>query len=185
MIPDLAGNVENWDFDKLIAILIRQFARPLAAHNVEYSEAQIQEIAHNVATRVQPDDHIKPLRDALINIIQESEQVLGQWNLTFARSLQTPMTDMPGWETTADFLDIANEKVNAEVRISAGASLLTTLGDPRYAPYLLQAIDHDLAVSGALDVDAAIARRALLFAADVGSTDADWLAQLRQWVAQT
>jgi hypothetical protein len=62
---------------------------------------------------------------------------------------------------------------------------LTTLGDPRYAPYLLQAIEHDLAVSGALDVDAAIARRALLFAADVNPTDVDWLSQLRQWVAQT
>jgi hypothetical protein len=52
------------------------------------------------------------------------------------------MGDMPGWETTAEFLDIANEKSNAELRISAGSALILVLGDDRYKDYLTFLVEN-------------------------------------------
>jgi len=182
MIPDRAGHVADWEFDKLVVILLRQFKRPLEAQNITLSNAQITQIGEDAAERRPLNDNAQAVRAALLAVIAESEAVLAQWKLTFAQSLRTEMTDMPGWETTADFLDVANEKINAEVRISAGASLLTVLGDPRHASYLLQAIDHDLHTDGRLDVDAMIAKRTLLHAAAIPAEADDWLDQARVWV---
>ncbi|MEP7293700.1 MAG: hypothetical protein ABI835_18070, partial [Chloroflexota bacterium] len=58
--------------------------------------------------------------------------VLRRWNLSFEQSLDTEMTEIPGWESTAEFLEIANEKANAELRISTGVSLVAALGDWRF-----------------------------------------------------
>jgi len=184
MIPDRAGNVAGWEFDKLVIILLRQFKRPLETHDVTLSNPQITQIGEDAAANRPPNADAQSVRAALLEVIAESERVLAAWDLTFAQSLRTEMTHMPGWETTADFLDVANEKINAEVRISAGAALLTILGDPRHAPYLLQAIDHDLATAGRLDVDAMIAKRALLHAATIPAEADDWLDQARNWVTQ-
>ena len=105
--------------------------------------------------------------------------MLARWNLSFQQSLDTEMKDIPGWESTAEFLDIANEKANAELRISTGAALLTALGDPRHAPELLFVVEH-----GADEIDALIARRVLLFASRISPDDPGWLAKLRAWIAQ-
>lgn len=182
MIPDRAGNVEGWEFDKLVIILLRQFKRPLSDRDITLSNEQVTVIGDDMAQRRQPNADAVAVRAALAEIIAESEAVLAGWDLTFAQSLATEMTDMPGWETTAEFLDVANEKVNAEVRISAGASLMVVLGDAQYAHHLLTAIDYDLRTAGRLDVDAMIARRALLHAADIPLDASDWLAQVRAWV---
>jgi len=184
MIPDRAGNVENWDFDKLLVILLRQFKRLLAERGVELTDAQMQQIGAAVAAR-QPitATEVEPLHKTMAAIIAESVEVLRGWSLTYVQALNTEMTDMPGWETTAEFLDIANHKVNAELRISAGASLLTALGDPRYAHFLLQTIQYDLDTYNRLDVDATLARRTLLFAAHIDEDAPDWLAQAQAWVA--
>jgi hypothetical protein len=175
MRPDYAENVEHWELDRLIVILLRQFRRVLADHGVELQDSTIRAIGGNPTQA--PDD----LKAALVAAIAESETVLAQWHLDFATSLKTDM-DALEWTTTADFLALANEKINAEVRISAGSSLLLLLGDRRHADYLLQAIDHDLNTQGRLDVDAMIARRALLHATNVDPNAADWLDQVRAWV---
>lgn len=182
MIPDRASNAAGWDFDKLVTILLRQFKRLFQEKGVELSDKDMQQIGRQVAQRAPLDERVPAIRQALAELIEESVQVLAGWKLTFAQALDTTMTDIQGWETTADFLQIANEKINAEVRISAGATLLVALGDPRYAGYLIQAIEHDLAAyDGHLDVDATLARRALLFAARIDPDAADWLAQARAW----
>jgi hypothetical protein len=181
---DYSGNVESWRIDELILILLRQFRWLLAERGIDLTDTRLREISQAAAERQPTPAEVPAICDVLAALIVESEAVLAEWGLDFAQSLATTMNDIGGWETTADFLDVANQKVNAELRISAGASLMALLGDARYAHYLLQAIDHDLKTEGRLDVDATIAKRALLFAAQVNPEDAGWLASLRQWVRE-
>jgi hypothetical protein len=181
MLPDRAGNVESWQFDRLLVILLRQFQRLFAQRGLELADADFQKVAAAVTSGDTSGSIVAALRAALPEIIAESEQVLYEMGLTFAQSLAVSMNDLPGWETTADFLQLANEKINAELRITAGASLLVSLGNTRYAQMLLDAIDHDLKTHGQLDVDAVIARRCLLFATSVSADDPDWLEKVRAW----
>jgi hypothetical protein len=178
-----AANVTSWEFRELLVILLRQFKRLLADQGVELTDAQIQELAQNAAQRQSLSELAHAVREGMIQIVEASLSILGGWNLTYAQSLKTTMNDLPGWETTADFLELANEKGNAELRISAGASLLAGLGDPRYAPLLLQTYQHG--ADDPEDVDAVIARRALSFAAGIAESTPDWLAQIRQWLTTT
>ena len=180
-LPDRAGNAEKWEFDKLVTILLRQFKRLLAARGVDLEDKRMQQIGQEVAAHNASADELATINSALYAIIHQSIDVLAKWNLTFVQSLNTQMTDMQNWETTADFLDVANEKINAEVRISAGASLMVALGDYRHTNFLLQAIDYDLNTHGRLDVDAMLAKRVLLFAAQVDISEDDWLAQVKTW----
>lgn len=181
MLPDRASHVETWEFDKLVTILLRQFKRLLAERGVELTDAEMQQIGVDTASRNAPDEKIPAICAALAAVVAESEGVLKQWNLTFAQSLATDMNAMPGWTTTADFLEIANDKVNAEVRISAGSALMLALGDTRNVNLLIQAVEHDLKAFNQLDVDAVIARRALLFASGVQGDAPDWLAQVKAY----
>jgi hypothetical protein len=183
MIPDRAGNVEGWDFDKLVVILLRQFKRLLAEREITLTDQQMQTIGTQAAAQRYDDAQLPAIKRALDAMIDESLDVLQRWNLTYPAALRTEMTDIPGWESTADFLQLANEKVNAELRINAGSALLAALGDGRRAALLLQTIDHDLQTMGRLDVDATIARRALLHLTRVDGDADDWLAQIRQRLA--
>ena len=92
--------------------------------------------------------------------------------------MHTQMDAISGWETTADFIELANYKSNAELRISAGSTLLLMLAETDYVPYLLAVIDAD---DGIMDVDAALAQRALCHAAGVSPHAEDWLAQISLW----
>lgn len=145
----------------LIDILLRQFKRPLANHDIELTMEDIRTIAHNAAHRKPLTDRALQIREGLVQVVRESEGVLARWDLTFQQSLQTAMEDMPGWYTTAEFLEVANEKSNAELRISAGSALVLVLGDNTFAPYL-----RFLVANPALDdVSAVLAQRVLAFAA--------------------
>lgn len=182
MLPDRASNAESWDFDKLVTILLRQFKRLLADKGIELTEAEMRQLGEQAANHDLSDTRIAVINAALSQLIEESLNVLAQWELSYAQSLTTTMADLTNWETTADFLAIANEKVNAEVRISAGASLMVALGDARHARFLIEAIDHDLNAESRLDVDAMIGKRALLFAAGVDHDADDWRGQMARWV---
>ncbi|MEQ8675791.1 MAG: hypothetical protein RLP44_06130 [Aggregatilineales bacterium] len=181
MLPDRAGNVENWEFDKLVTILLRQFKRLLADRDVTLSDSDMQKLGEHVAQRTADPAQLTPINQALREIIIESIGVLGNWDLTFGQSLKTDMNAMNNWQTTAEFLDVANEKINAEVRISAGSSLMVALGDYHYSQLLIEAIEHDLATAGSLDVDAMIAKRTLIFASNIDPKANDWLEQLKVW----
>ena len=182
---DPAQNVESWEFDKLVTILLRQFKRLLAEHEVILNDADMRRIGEQVAEREPDKEELTTIAQTLDTIVQESVDVLSQWNLTFEQSLYTDMNDMPGWETTAEFLDIANEKINAETRITAGTSLMVALNAPKHAAYLIQAIEYDLKINRSLDVDAAIAKRCLVFSANVDSNAEDWLSSVKNWVNST
>ncbi len=178
MTPDPAGALDEMPLDELLALLLRQFKRLLAARAVNLSDSELKALAQAVAHSTL-SIHADSVRTALAAIIAESETVLRRWNLTFAESLATGMDAIPGWETTAEFLEIADAKSNAELRIAAGAALAVMLSDLRCAPYLLDVIGHD---AGAWDVDAVIARRALLFASGIDGGADDWLEQVRAWL---
>ncbi len=176
MLPDRLAAYRNAPLGDLLAILLRQYRRPLADRGVHLTDAEAEALAGQIAARAVPDEAIQPLRAALVDLVAESEGVLARWKLSFRQSLDAQMTDLPGWESTAEFLEIANQKANAELRISTGAALLAALGDTRYAADLLFLVERD-----PNDLDAVIARRVLRFASGIESDDLD---QLRAWVDQ-
>lgn len=183
MRPDRASNVEDWEIDALVVVLLRQFKRLLADKAVILTDADMQTLGFCVVERTLTDETTSPIREALDALITDSIGVLHQWGLTFAQSLATDMNDLTSlWETTADFLALANEKGNAEIRISAGSALHTLLGGKDYVDHLITTIDHDLRVLGTLDVDAMICKRALTHCANIPQNDADWWERARVWV---
>ncbi len=181
MRPDRATNIELWSVDALTLILLRQFKRLLVERGVNLTDAEMQTIGEQVANR-----NLSPqpsLMTALEVIIAESLGVLSGWGFTFGQSLATDMTDLTHlWQTTADFLSLANEKGNAEIRVSAGSSLLTLFGNLSQVKNLIIAIDHDMHVLGTLDVDAMICKRALCHVAHIAPDDSVWLDKARKWV---
>jgi hypothetical protein len=182
MIPDRAENAANWPIDKLTIILLRQFKRLLAERDVSLNDITLRAIGKDVAERRAPRPEAVAVREALPGIVDESMDLLAGWDLSFERSLATDMNDLAHlWQTTAEFLDLANEKINAEVRISAGSALMALLDDHTNVGILLTAIEHDLKAHGALDVDAVIAKRALLHAAQIDPAADDWLERARQF----
>jgi hypothetical protein len=175
--PDPLLAYQNAPLGDLLAILLRQFRRPLKSQGVDLSDAEAETLAHNLAAHAPLSEKARAVREALVALVAESETVLARWNLTFQQSLGTEMKDISGWESTAEFLDIANEKANAELRISTGASLLVAFGNLRSANDLLFLVER-----GEDDLDAVIARRVLLFASEINASDPQWLDQLRIWI---
>lgn len=163
---------------ELVGLLLKQFTRLLHERGLALGQAQLNQV-NEAAAQHQP---VPALHDALVQhlraLVEESLVYLHErFGLDFAAALQTDMSQVGGWETTAEFLDIANHKSNAELRISAGASLLAMLSDGTYASELFAVIDAD---AGLMDVDAMIARRALCHLAQVDAAALDWEAQVRQ-----
>jgi hypothetical protein len=156
--PDRGQTLANAPLEDLLTILLRQFKRPLASKGVSITDADAVQIASAVSKGDAETETQRAIRTALVDLIAESEGVLAQWNLSFEQALDTPMDALPGWETTADFLEIANDKSNAELRISAGAALLLALGDDRHAGKLAFLVQRD-----PNDTDAQIAARMLAF----------------------
>lgn len=174
---DRAGALRHAPLPELLAILLRQYKRLLAEHGVTLSEADIQALAQQMSAQAVTDERTAAVRDILVRLVMESEQVLGRWNLTFEQSLRTDMSAIAGWETTSEFLETANEKGNAELRIASASALLVALGDLRYAEHLLAAIAHDPD-----EIETVAARRLLSSASGVASDAADWPAQVAAWL---
>ncbi len=153
--PDPLAAYQAAPLADLLAILLRQFRRPLVSRGVHFTDADAEKLAGEIVAHGELSEISAKVRAALVDLVAESYAALERWNLTFQQSLDTEMSDIPGWETTADFLVIANEKTNAELRISTGAALLAALGDPRY--------EADLRFLAARpdDLDGVIARRVL------------------------
>jgi hypothetical protein len=179
MFHDRPNPVEAWPFDQLVTTLLKQFKRPLASYGVALADAEAQVIGKAVSSRDSLPESVQVIRDALVVVIAESEAVLSQHGLTFAQSLKTGMDMLPGWESTADFLALADEKANAEIRIGAGSALLAALGDLRYADNLFDQLEN-----APDEAEAAIARRVLLFLSGADATTPEGLEQARRWVEQ-
>ena len=164
MLPDRdtqrAAAYRAAPLDELLTVLLRQFKRLLLGKGLPLSDADAADVAAAIARRDQPDERMIRLRAALVALVEESEAVLAQLGLTFAASLRAEIVDLPGWETTADFLALAEQKANAELRISTGSALLVLLGERRFGAHLDTVIDHALEI-GQPDLDSIIAERAL------------------------
>jgi hypothetical protein len=161
----------------IVVLLLKQFKRLLEEQQLALPTAEIERIGQAVVAYAPLPTTSATLPTALWQLVQASLTVLQtQFQLDFATALHTEMSAIGGWTTTADFLELANQKSNAELRISGGTTLLILLGDARAAPYVLQVVAAD---RGAEDVDALLARRALCHAARVDVHAADWLAQVQ------
>lgn len=156
-----ADNVRGWTIEELALILLRQFKRLLAERGADLTDSQMRDIAQAAADkRVDGMGGVlQSVLRALDRITSESLSLLANWGLSFEESLKTPMTDMPGWDTTADFLSLANEKVNAELRISAGSALRVLLGEGSALGHVVTTAKHG--AGDPEDVDAVIALRVI------------------------
>ncbi len=160
VLPDRGAAFRHAPLGELLGVLLRQLRRPLAAHDLVLTDAEAAALGERIAAGL---DARAPLDDpalvtALTAIIRASEAVLAQWQLSFAQALITPMDAISGWESTADFLEIANEKANAELRIATSAALLTALGALDFRAYLVEVVARGAADD---DLDAVIAARVL------------------------
>lgn len=153
---DPIATYRNAPLDELLTILLRQFKRPLASKGITLEDAEAGAIAQAIVAQAAPSENAVKIRAALAELIRESEQVLAGWNLTFERSINAEMDDIGGWETTAEFIEIANQKANAELRISTGSALVAALGDSSFVPHL-----HTLISRAMPDLDTVIAERVL------------------------
>ncbi len=164
----------------LVPDLLKQFNKPtlLGQRGVQVSKHEIDAIGEVLVEEQSLPDIVVDINLALRDIVQESITLLHEkFGLTFEQALQTSdISEVADWETTADFLEIANEKSNAELRISAGCSLMAFLGDVSLAEHLLTVIKVD---EGANDVDAMIAKRALSHYAEVDIEAKDWLERIK------
>lgn len=158
--PDPISTYQNAPLNELLAILLRQFRRPLAGRGVELSDAEAEALAERIVARKALGEKAEAIRVALVELVAESEALLAGWKLTFEQALDTEMGDVPGWESTAEFLEIANEKANAELRISTGSILLVALGDEQYTARLRFLAGRED------DLDGVIARRVLALSSD-------------------
>ena len=174
-----AQNVWTWTIEELALILLRQFKRLIAEREADWTDADLKALAGRAAQRT-INEGDAPVIAALREIVAESEALLSGWGLTFEQSIATGMEEMPGWDTTADFLSLANDKINAEVRISAGSALLALLGDPYYAHHALATVRHG--IRDPEDVDAVITLRALAFASNIDEHAKDRLARIEHWI---
>jgi hypothetical protein len=163
----------------LLVILLRQYKRLLSERGIELTEAAIQTLAHQLAEGAPPPEPSQSIRAVLIDMVEESIAVLARRNMTFVQSLETDMADVPGWTTTSEFLEIANEKGNAELRIASASALLAALGDLRYAEYLLAAITHE-----PHEIETAAGKQILAQASGIIANARGWPNLVRDWLKQ-
>lgn len=174
-----AEQLKNITLAILVPDMLKQFNKLtlLGQRGINLSKIEMDAIAEALTEGNALPEKVPAINDALHEIIQESITLLDErFGLTFEKSLKTmDISDVANWHTTADFLEIANEKSNAELRISAGCSLMAFLGDVRLAKHLLTVIRVD---DGVNDVDAMIAKRALSHYAKLDMDAEDWLTKI-------
>jgi len=177
MLPDRLQIYRQSPLTELLGVLLRQLRRPLAGHGCVLTDADCDQLAHALIARQPLGDTGASLRAALLVLVDESLSVLAGWGLTFEQSIITAIDALPHWQTTADFLELATEKTNAELRISTAAALLLVMGERQYADVMLTSATR----AGDLDseLEAIIAQRILWFALDLAPDQPDWLAVAR------
>ncbi len=170
--PERAQTFANAPLEDLLSVLLRQLKRPLASHGFALTDAQAASLAQGGLQENKPQ-----LLQALQAVVAESEAVLAAMNLSFQASLDADMSTIGGWETTSEFLEIANEKSNAELRITLGSSLILAFGGRRD-------YGHDLLflAQGDYGDETIIARRVLAYASHIDLDTPDWPDQIQTWI---
>ena len=163
---------------EVLLVLLRHFRQILADGGLALTDDTSRELARALASG---EPHAA--MDALVSILTELvEASLGEletrWQLDFAAALRADMSSIGGWETTAEYLELANDKAELETRIAGGSALLVAAGRSKYAANLVDVIEYD---AGALDIDAVVAKRVLLHVSGVDGSGPDWLLRVQQW----
>lgn len=167
-------------FSDLMRVLLSQFKRLLADNGTTLTADETLEVARAISDG-ESHPKLPAIQTIMQTLVDESLTLIqDRWKLTFLQSLYASMDDLDNWETTAEFLEIANEKSNAELRVSAGSSLLVAMGNLHFAPYLLDVIKHD---NGVMDVDAVFAKRVLLHVSSTEDNDT-WYENVTNWLDQ-
>ncbi len=177
MLPnDRAHTFADAPMADLLSVLLRQLKRPLGTQGFKLTDAEANRLATERVEGKIPQRSLE-LVAALESIVQESEVVLSDLGLTFQTSFDADLSTIGNWQTTAEFLDIANEKSNAELRITLGAALdMAFVGDDQYAHYLLFLAEGDHGD------ETVIAKRILSFTTGIAVDKPDWLKQVRSWL---
>lgn len=163
--------------EDLIGVLLRQLKRPLASHGFPLSDSQAEALARSRLAG-QPDERIPELLAALEAVIAESVAVLARFGFRFQEALDADMNQIGGWDSTAEFLEIANEKSNAELRITLASALALAFGgDRRHGVDLLHLARGDYGD------ETVIARRFLSFASGIEPGGPDWGKQIVEWIS--
>jgi hypothetical protein len=161
----------------LISVLLRQLKRPLASHGFPLSDAQAEALAQSRLAG-QTGERIPALLTALEAVIAESVALLGRFGLRFQESLDADMSQIGGWESTAEFLDIANEKSNAELRITLASALVLAFGGDRRC-----GVDLLHLARGDYGDETVIARRFLGFASGIEPGSQNWAERIADWIS--
>lgn len=153
-----AAHLSTAPLAELISLLFQQFNKPFVEHNIDTSPDALHRLTEAAAAH-QSLPEMETIRSVLHTIIRESEATLrDEFGFTFADSLGKTMNDVTGWTSTAEFIDKANTKSTAELRISTSSLLLAFLGDATFVPHLRTVLADD---AEAEDVDGVLALRAL------------------------
>lgn len=172
---DRAQTFANAPLDELLGVLLRQLKRPLGAHGFSLTDAAANALGAAGAAGGAPPPALCP---ALTGVLAESRVVLQEMGFSFRQSLDADVGTLGGWQTTGDFLELANTKVNAELRITVAAALALVFG---CADDEARGDIWHLA-SGAYDDETVIAGRALAAAAGVDYGAPGWLAAAAAWL---
>ncbi|MDE2638546.1 MAG: hypothetical protein OXI30_19435 [Chloroflexota bacterium] len=164
---------------EIIFILLQHFRPVLTEADLILGADEARELAGAIAAG---RPHVKS--EAVTRTIAERvesrlDALQSRWGLGFTASLRADMAAIGPWSSTAEFLALANDKAEAETDIALGASLLLAVGRRGYGRYLLETLEHD---DGALDIEAAIARRILLHVSGIDGARENGLARLRRWL---
>lgn len=150
--------LNNAPIHEVLRMLLSHLRADLIDAGLALSGDAIPELAGALASG-EPHASRKALKRTLTLLVNDSLDALqAGWGLDFAAALGAEAGALGPWETTADYLELANNKAELETRIVTGSALLVTAGRGEYAKFLLEVIKHD---AGALDVDAIVANRIL------------------------
>ena len=179
MPESAATGLSRAPLSEIILILLQHFRPVLAEANLALGADEARELAGAIADS-RPHVKAEPVTRAVADCVDSRLDALqSRWRLDFAASLRADMAAVGPWRTTAEFLALANDKAEAETDIALGSALLLAAGRREYSRYLLDALEHD---AGALDIDAAIARRILLHISGIDGARESGLARLRRWL---
>ena len=143
---------------EVLLMLLSHLRAALADAGLALSGDANRELAAALASG-DPHPSREALTTTLTALVDDSLKALqAGWNLDFAAALGADASALGAWETTAEYLELANKKAELETRIVTASALLVAAGRGEYAQHLQDVIAQD---AGAMDVDAIVAGRIL------------------------
>ena len=128
MLPDRLHAYETTPLHELLAVLLRQYRRPLTGRGVKLTDAEAAELAEAIV-RGEAHPQADAVRAALVDLMAESEAVLARYGLTFPDSLAVTMESIaPGTVLESTLLFAGHASDLERSAIGHALSLVTCLG---------------------------------------------------------